>query len=353
MGLVFGGTGVNSGRPYTTVDMQAGSTQLIPSGTWKLDLGPYTTYQEYDPLTTTWRSNGEPAGRTKYIDSDGVNFRVANTTGCVIGATVTSGGAGFTTIPTVTVNSGGAQFIAVLGPYVSTITVTNGGNNYQYPPIVTVQSPAAPGVQATAYATLTGGVVTAVTVNDVGANYSAGAPVVSFSNDPRDNTGNGASAVANLAGSGQVVALLCTNFGTPTGISTSGVLPTITITGGTTTATAVPVMDWSVTSYTVTSAGSGYTNYVAVTGYAVASGTAAFTNPTIQSNLLVGGVVQAAATVSGGTIVTGGTVFNGGHYAQAPSLVTFGGGPTGTSASGALLAAVVGGQNDVVRLSPV
>jgi len=354
MGIVFGGTGVASGRPFNTLEMQAGSTYLIPSGTWRLDLGPYTSYQEFDQTTQIWRSPGQADGRTKYVDSDGVNFRIANQTGCVVGATVTSGGSGYTSAPSVTVNSGGATFQAILGPYVTSITVGNGGTGYTYPPLVFIQNPPQPGVSATAYATIAAGVVTSVTITDNGANYSGGAPIVNLVNDPRDTTGNGAAATANLAGSGAVVAVLATNHGTPSGISTTGTLPTLTISGGGgSAAAAVPIMAWSITGINAaTTSGSGYPTNVLVTAGAVASGTPQYTNPTVQSGLLHGMQAFVAVTTSGGALTTGSTVYNGGIYAQNPTAYVLAG-VAGTSAATGAVNFTVGGQNDVALLYPV
>ena len=340
MGIVFGGTGVSSGRAFQTIALEGGgSTYLIPSGTWRIQLGPYTAYQEYDQVTDSWRNVGDPAGRTKYVDSDGVNFRLANTTGCVVGATVTSGGQNYTSAPTVAVNSGGAMFSAVLGPNVTSITVTNGGTNYVYPPNVIIQSPPSvaslPAVQATAKATISGGAVTAVTMIDYGAGYSAGAPTVNLVNDPRDSTGSGAAATANLANSGAVTALICTNHGTATGISTTGTLPTITFTGGGgTSAAAVPVMAWTVTGITSVTAGSGYPANVLAEGLSVASGTAQYTNPTVQSNLLLSRPALVGVTTSSGALTTGSTVYDGGINAQLPTAYVLSG---ATGSAGAVV----------------
>lgn len=349
MAILFGGSGVGSGRTPLTLELVAGSAYPIQSGTWVVDLGPYTTYEVLDQQTGTWRVAGAPGARNLWLDSDGNNHRLANTTGCVVGATVTSGGAGYTSAPVISVNSGGAQFTAILGPVVNTITVVNGGSGYTYPPLVSIGTPPnGAGVAATAYATISAGVVTAVTVTDQGAGF-VGVPNVSLVNDPRDTTGAGATAVASLTGQGTVAALLCTNFGSPTGISTSGVLPTITFAGGgyTTQAAAVPVMDWSVTSYTVTSAGVGYITAAAMT-FSTASGSPAYTNPTIQANSLRGRPAQFLITVSGGALTSGGAIFDGGHMPYTATAVVLSGGTTPGS-----IGLVYGGNNDTAILLPV
>ena len=353
MALLFGGSGVGSGRQPQTIELQAGSTFLIPSGTWCVDLGLYTTYEIYDQQTLTWRVAGAPGARAIWLDSDGNNHRLANTTGCVVGATVTSGGAGYTSAPTITVNSGGSQFTAVLGPVISAITVVNGGSGYVYPPLVFINTPPSPGVAASAYATISGGVVTTVTLTDVGAGF-VGIPTVTLVNDSRDTTGTGATAVASMTGQGTVAALLCTNHGTPTGISTAGVLPTLTFTGGgyTTTAAAIPVMAWSATGYSVTSAGTGYVA-AGITAYATASGTATYTNPTIQANSSRWRQPFISASVSTSTgIQTGGTVYDGGVMPYLPTPIIVGNINVSTG-TGALVVLTLGGNNDTAVLLPV
>ena len=354
MGLVFGGTGVSSGRPFINQELAAGETFIIPSGTWRLDLGPNISYQEFDQVSQVWlRPGGSQWGQPLYVDSDGVNFRLANQTGCLIGATVTSGGSGFTSVPTVTVNSGGATLVAVLGPYVNTITVNNGGTNYTWPPLVTIQNPPNGGVGATAYATISGAVVTSITVTDQGAGFSAGTPQVNITNDPRDTTGSGAAAVANMAGSGAVIAVLVTNHGNTTNISTAGVLPTITISGGGGSgATAQAIMDWTVTGIASVTSGSGYPTNVVVTGFCQTSGTAAYTNPSIQSNLLRESQAWVAVTTSGGQLTATSVVYAPGAYPGNPSAYVL----AGVAGSGAVVGAAVftvGGTNDNFRLYPV
>ena len=367
MALLFGGSGISSGRSSTEITLQAGSTYVIPAGTWMINIGPYTTYQVFDLQTGIWRTEGSLGNFTGTVMSDGVNHRLANQTGCVVGATITSGGVGYTSAPVITMNSGGAKFTAVLGPVVSTVTVVNGGTGYTYAPLVNINNPPAGGVAATAYSTISGGIVTSVTVTDQGAGFSSGVPLVALVNDPRDTAGSGATAVATLTGSGTVGALLCTDFGTPSGISTSGTLPTITFTGGgySTTAAAVPIMAWSATSYTLTSAGVGYTGGAVIQAYALASGTATYTNPTIQkTGVRLRPCVINANVSSGGALQTGGSVYDGGIFAQSPNTLSsvasvyVVGGNAGnlTSASvvaNALPVLVLGGNNDVAVLLPI
>lgn len=362
MTIIFGAQGVSPtfrGQPGNEINLQPGQTMLIPAGTWEVCCGLYSCWQQYDPLTTTWRTvGGASSGKmNRYVNSDGVNQRIANQTGCVVAAQVTNAGSGYLSPPTVTDNGGGGvSYLAILGPVVSTsVTVTNGGKNYTYPPIVQIQAPSSPGVQATAYSTISGGAVTSITIVDQGANYNF-VPVITLTNDPRDTTGVGAAATATTTGANTVAAIVVTNHGTP--ITSTSTVPTITITAvnGGTSATAVPIMDWTITAYTVTSAGSGYVGGVAVSalGNGYGGAASAYLNPAIQTGIEQPRPALLIATITTGAIVTTGqTVLDGGLYEGAGAAQIIYGSFTGTSASVGNVGFTFGGQADTVLLNAV
>lgn len=361
MTTIFGAQGVSPtfrGQPGNTIKLQGGQVFYVPPGTWDGQVGPYSCIQQYDPLTTIWRSIGGESSVFKYINSDGSNYRIANLTGCVVGAQVTNKGSGYLAPPTVTDNGGGGvSYLAILGPVVSTITVLNGGSNYVYPPLVQISAPPAPGIQATAYATISAGVVTAITVTDQGGNYVAQPVAVTITNDPRDTTGTGATAAANLTGTATIAAIVVTNPGSP--ITSTSTVPTITITAtnGGASGAATPLMCSTITGYTVNSAGSGYNGAVVITalgsGYGGAAG--AYTNPKTQDPGLVR---TRAATIiaaqSGGTIVTSGqTILDGGIYdGFSPTFVVYGT-AIGTGAAVGNVTFTWGAAQDTVQLYAV
>ena len=356
MPLVFGGQGTfpsTRGQPTTVISLASGESELIPAGAWGVGTGLYSCLQEFDPVTDIWRNIGNDAGTTfRFVQSDGVNFRVANQTGTVVGALVTAAGAGYTSAPVITDNGGNATYAAVIGGAVSTaVTVMNGGTNYTYPPLVLVAapSPSGPsGVQATATCTISAGAVNAVTIVNQGAGYAA-PPVLSFINDPRDTTGRNASAVTTLTGAGTVTAVLVTNGGT--GGQTA--VPTLTFTGGgyTTTAAATAIMCLTTTAYTVTSSGSGYVGNVLVTGLGGFSSTApSYANTYIQSLLVRQRPAYYGAGLTSTGVTTGGSVlYDGGIFPGVPTGYVSG--FTGTSAtSAAQVSFAVGGVTDTVLL---
>lgn len=365
---LFGG----SGQPLSTygqpnvVTLQAGETYYFNSNNnpsqpgqgagnagWSVaKLGRYTALQVLDPISQIWRGIGDDSNGQRMSYSDGVNFRLANQSGCAVGASVTTAGSGYTAPPTVVASAGASKWVAVLGPLVSAITVGYGGTNYTYPPFVWISPPPVGGVQATAFATLTGGVVSSITVTDEGAGYSSGVPSVFLVNDPRDTTGSGATATATLSGAGTVAAVLCTDHGNPI---TSGTVPTLTFGSGS--AAATVLMNWGITTYAVTTAGAGYTSGAAFADLsAVGPGTVAspaYTNPSIQDGLVRvrRADIWVPTNASGGLTVGSTAVINdGGVYRGIPSaaVITAAQPPSTTG----VVTLTMGGFTDVSFLTP-
>lgn len=357
MPLYFGGSGVTpSLNGYTTneITLPAGACYELPNNWFQIRAGKYTTVQEYDPISGTYRVPGAGAtfGGSAYVKGDGNNVRLANQTGCVVGALVTNGGTGYTSAPAVTAASGNAIFRAIVGGAVNTsITVTNGGQNYTYPPIVLFAAPPAGGVCATGTATLTSGAVTSVTVTDQGAGYNA-PPVITFLNDPREGvngvtTGFNAAAVCVLTGAGTVTQIVTVDHGSPV---SGGTVPVLTISGGGGTgAAATAICCLTITAYTVssTTTGSGYAAPVIIQAYGGFPATSpAYTNPTFQSQLVRGRTATIIGAVSGTALTATGQVVNdGGIYPGVPTTYTYGG-IQGAGAVAAVLGLTMGGVSD-------
>jgi hypothetical protein len=127
-----------------------------------------------------------------------------STFGGVSSITIVSGGSGYTSVPAVTfaggTGGGAAAYATLTGGVVTHITITEGGS-YKVAPQVTIAPPIAPGnpktpaagVTATATAALSGDTVGAIIVTYGGSGYSPAAPpTVSFSG----GGGSGAAATA-------------------------------------------------------------------------------------------------------------------------------------------------------------
>ena len=359
MPVVYGAPGVvpsTRGQPTNVWTLNAGETDLVPAGAWMIRPGKYTVVQEYDPVTTIWRSIGGdwPAASMENVYSDGVNVRVANQTGCAVGALITNAGTGFTSAPVVTASAGSSVWLAIIGGAVgTTITVTNGGTNYIYPPIVQFAIPPTPGIQATGYATISAGAVTSITVTDQGAGYSS-APPITLANDPRDSTGVNASAVCVLTGAQTITGLVTVDHGNPL---TS--VPTLTFTGGGGSgAAATAIMCWAMTGFTSVTTGSGYsTAYGAIEVSALGgfpTTAPAYTNPTTQANLVRPRKASILAAITAGALSNSGqTVLDGGIYTGTPAVIIYGAIGTGTLNPAATTTPTMGGVLDTILVMPI
>ena len=355
----FGGVGnvlTLKGVPGNWYDLAPGQTQLLtPAGAYAVRTGLYTTVQQLDPISSIWRTvgGGVPAGGVELIMSDGVNYRIANQTGCAVGALLTTAGSSYTTAPTVTASAGGSIWKAFVGGAVSTtVTISNAGTGYTYPPVVTFSSPApGTGIQATGFATLSGGTVSAITVVDQGAGYTT-APTITITPDPREGVngvaqGYNAAAVATLTGSGTITGVVCLDHGTAL---TS--VPTLTFSSGSAAATAI--MCWSITAFAVGTAGAGLSgaNFQLSALDIPSTTAAAYLNPTTQYGTAAYnlGLVRTRpaniiGTVTAGAITTTTPRYlDGGIYTTAPVAVVNANASVVTTAPVATV--TMGGLND-------
>lgn len=360
MPIVFGGSGLGPtlrGLPSNMYALQPGEVKLVPAGSFVGKLGPYTNYQVYDTITGIWRNVGD-GGNTMRIESDGINHRLANQGGCAVGALITNAGTGYTSSPTVTASSGSSVWSAIVGGAVNTsVTVTSGGTGYAYPPEVAFSAPPNPGIQATGYCTLSAGAVSTVTVTNQGAGYSAGAPTISFLNDPREglngvSTGSNAAATAVLTGAGTITGLLCLDHGTPL-----TAVPTLAFSGGGgASAAATAIMCWSITGIAF-SGGAGYT--VGASAFEMSyvpqltAGTPIYTNPDTQTRLvrMRQAIIYVPTTATGAPTATGEVVIDGGIYQNVPTALKIANSglyPTATTPTLSM-----GGLNDFTQLLPV
>jgi hypothetical protein len=364
MANTFGAAGVfptPRGQPSIAFDLQPGAARIIPAGTWFLDTGPYTCFQEFDPIQGQWISPGGDGFNAgpQYVNSDGFNYRAVNLCGCIVGANVTTAGSSYTqaAAPTVTfTNAASAAATAIIGGAVNTsVTVTNGGSGYLWAPLVFLDSPPSLGYQATATCTISAAAVNAVTINNQGAGYT-NVPNLYFINDPRDTIGIGATAVATLTGAGTVTQLIITNQGTPN----TTLQPVIAFSSGS--AAAFPIMVRAIGGVSMTTAGSGYSGNVVVEGFGNGQTSAAnvLTNPKWTTNLVRTrvGVVLVGTATSGGALTGGGaSLIDGGIYAGSnPTPVIIGGGPLGLINTGAIAGVAAftwANPTDTLTLQPV
>jgi hypothetical protein len=356
MGLPLGQlTGLNNGRV-----LAAGETHLLPGGQFMVFPGPYTFVQSLDPISGLWLNCSPWPGTPKYISGDQQNFRLANLTGCCVGALVTNVGSAYTSAPTVT-TTGAAKFKAFQGGAISqTITVGTAGAGYNYPPNVIFSAPPAGGIPARGYATLSAGTVSAITVTDQGAGYTK-APTISILADQREasNATPGPTTVAAatcvlLATQTVVTSIVCTDPGV--GAYTSA--PSLTISGGGgSSAAATPIMCFAATGFTVGAGGAAYGNaqpFLVLTGGGIVPSPGAVVNASTSNNLFIPRQANITGTsTAGGAITATGLVVNdAGLFQAVPSgFVIAGGSGLATTVGQATI--TVGGVNDVYFVQPI
>lgn len=350
---------VNPSAGATAITLPASTSWLIPSGTFLLYRGPYTSFEYLDPVTGVYRvCNSVPNG-PMFIDSEGGNFRLSNSTGCVVGALITNAGSSLTNgINTVTVtpSAGGSTWATVVGGSInSTVTITAGGSGYLYPPTLIVSAPPAGGIPATMTCTISAGAINAVTVTNQGAGYTS-APTVTVVNDSRDTAGSGGVLTVNatLAGSGTLTAMYPTNYGTAL-----TAVPTFTFSPASTIA-ATAIMNFTVTGYTVGTAGVAYgtsqpflvqstTHIVAGTRASNIAGPINDTGLTFPRPARLAGT----STAGGATTATGIVIEDAGFGIQAVpnAIITAGGGALPTTAAAGTFS--VGGTTDTSWIQPI
>jgi hypothetical protein len=229
--------------------------------------------------------------------------------GVVTVITITAGGSGYTSAPTVSVTgqAGSPVYAPVIGKVVASVTVGTPGSGYTSAPTIGFTGGSGSGATATAtMATLTD--VLAVTVTNPGVGYT-GTPTVSFT--PQ---GGGAAATISVLGgtegSGNVTGVTITNGGT---LYTTA--PSVTTTSGGSGVTFTAVLTGGVvTSVTFSGTGTGYTNGDAL----------------IFTGGLAGSGATATATTAGA--VESVTITNGGSgYWNVPTVAFSGGSGTGAA----------------------
>lgn len=342
------------------ISLQAGQIYFPPAGQWVITPGPYTFVQFKDPITGLWRNFPNAGNAGIQISTDGVNVRMANLTGFVVGVSITNVGSAYTSAPTVT--GGGATYQAIIGGTVNTtVTVGTAGAGYVYPPMVIFSPPPVGGVQATGIAVLSAATLGSITVVDQGAGYLV-APTITIIPDPRDvATGavtTTALATCALTGAGTISAILVTNHGAT--VQTS--VPSLTISGGGgSSGAATAVMCFAVTGAAQGTAGVAYSNSSAFQvrsfGGVVTASTVA-KQPSISTGLFVPRTASLVGTASAGgaigtTQLSAASIVDAGLTQGVPSMCVDTAGSLAATTLAAVTATVGGSPVDVSTIQPI
>lgn len=361
--------------PTNKVGLAAGDAMVIPAGDWFIDAGSYCVVQFLDPVSNTWRAMPSAAWNSgfQFIKSDGFTARIANLTGCVYNIVPTAYGTGWVQASTSLTVVGPSNVTAapIVGGQLALVggTLTSVGAGYGMAPLVLIPAPPPPannangvgGIQASAYAGITGGTVSFISFTNPGAGYpSAPIPViVPNPADPNLNIGITQAVVAfSLTGSGSITGALVTNNGSPLPDGSMANV-TVTIGGAGSAATLAANVMQTVKAGSVVGTGLNYGTVAALltsVGGAGSAGTVTngpevlglnFRPRPAQVSLAVVGVGSVAAQV--GSIVDGGLFLS----APTPIVSTAPIAAVGTLApSGLTVSFVMGSRPDIITLQP-
>lgn len=247
------------------------------------------------------------------------------TPGSVTKVIVDNPGSGYTQAPAVVFDSAtaaSASSVVARSDQVAGITLVAGGSGYVAPVTVAIAAPAAGGVQATATATVSNGVITGVTITNQGSGYSSSnPPAITFSGTGAAGTGAAAVAVIGSKVSGLQVTAGGSGYVTA---------PTVALVGGggRDAAARAFITNGVVTSLQVTNPGTGYTSAPTVV-FSGGSGSGA------QAQSLIGGVSSIVVSGQGsGYLVPPRVVISAGDGASTGAIsVNATGGITGINLS--------------------
>lgn len=359
-------------RNAIPLSLMPGQVFILPAGDWQVSIGKYSTLQWYDTNAATWRNAPNSPGYQGVVQSDGTNARIANTTGCPVGAVITNVGAGnatngFNTIG-VTISAGNSTWNTLVGGSVNVnVNVTTAGN-YGLPPLL-VWTPAAnqtlpyraPQFNCTIQAN---GNIATVSVLDQGAGLTAVGTINIIQQVGDTNPGGGVVNIGGnaLANSGNLTALWPATPGQNGNVGLQSV-PTFTFNiGGGLAATAI--MNFAVTG--AANASNQGANYgtsqpiviLAANGVANVSANAQVANTVNDFELWspprmawLSGNSAANGTVNNQNVV----VVDSGYGFQAIPLLAVFAGNSGIAAniSQAVLTAQVGGINDMSYIQAI
>ena len=162
--------------------LNAGDTFVIPAGEFWINTGCYSVLQFLDPVTNVWSMGANAAwnGGHQFVVSDGYTTRLANLTGCPVSAVITQQGGGWVQASTtITAVGSTSTWLPLIGGALAVVgaTLTSNGAGYGVPPLVMIPPPppasnnsnGVGGIPAAAYATIASGTISAISFTNPGA----------------------------------------------------------------------------------------------------------------------------------------------------------------------------------------
>lgn len=347
------------------VGLPPGEVIVLPAGEWIVETGSVSVLQYLDPITGTWRDSNATKGQAQTVNSDGFTRRVANLTGCPIGAVVAGGGTLYAqATASIAANLGGSLWQAVVGGSLTVSTIINPGSGFTIRPNVIIPDPPSVsangigGVPAVATCTLANATVTAVALSNVGAGYIAATVAALIVPSPFDpNLGSITNGTVNfvLTNSGLITAALCTNNGAP--LATLSAL-TLTASGGAGSgATITPVILQTVASAGVVAGGAVWGDVAhpalitSVGGLPVSVSAPVIGNPAVEFTGYRPRQFVISGTCNAGGTITAVSIQDPGLFVGTPTVaIVAGNGLIATTL--ASVTVVMGSLTDTVQIQP-
>jgi len=343
-----------------------GEVVVLPAGEWIVETGAVSVLQYLDPITGAWRNLNATKGQAQTVNSDGFTRRIANLTGCPVGAVVAGGGTGYAqATASVTASAGGSLWTAVVGGSLTVSTIINPGAGFTVRPLVLIPDPPSVsangigGVPATANATLANATVSAVTLVNVGAGYTAATVSALLVPSPFDtNLGSitNGTVLFTLTNSGLITAALCTNNGAP--LAGPALSLTLTASGGAGSgATITPVIMQTVVSAGVVAAGAGWGDashpalITSVGGLPISVSAPLIGNPAVELTGYRPRQFVISGTCNAGGSITAVAIQDPGLFVGTPTdAIAPGGGNVPTTL--ASVTVVMGSITDTIQIQP-
>lgn len=352
-----------------------GQSWVVPRGDWHVSLGFYLVLQQLDPITGSWAMSSSSAYHRglNLVRSDGFNMRVANMTGCPVGAGVAALGSGYVQASTTIVPTpGNSTWLPIVGGALAltggTINTGTQGGGYGVAPIVLIPAPppavnngnGVGGHPASGWVAIASGTISGFTFTTPGAGYPSApvAVIVPSPFDPNLSTGITQATVAfSLTNSGALTGAICTNSGAP--LSNPNQI-TLTVSGVGSSASLTALVLQTVTAASVSGQGLGYgtiSSLLTTVGGVPPQGSLADSASLYLSWLprpaQIGLTVGAAGTL--GTQL--GTIYDGGLFLtnSAPNFVVANQPLTATTVSltAATIALTMGSRPDIATVQPL
>ena len=344
--------------------LEPGAAWPIQPGDWLLSVGAYSVFQYLDPYTNSWLILDAQRVQPFHHFADGTETRrIANLLGCPVGAVITNGGTSYTqATASITANVGGSTWTPIVGGALSVTSVTAAGANFLVQPLVLIPGPptyaanGVGGIPAEAYATLTNGTVSGVTLTAIGAGYVAATVtglIVGSPYDPNIGSITPGTVTFGLTDSGKITGAICTDNGAPLATLTA---LTLTAAGGAGSgATIAPLVMQTVASTSIVLGGAGWGNATnSAKVFSVGGGnpsTSAIGNSSVELTKFRPRDVNITGTTNAGGTITATTIIDSGLFISAPTSAIIPGGTVPTTA--ATITFTMGTANDTILAQPL